>query len=176
MFDNLLTSSLWLGAIFIFSMRVLGIALDILRVLFVMRGVKLVAWIVGFFESLLFVLVITSVLNNLDQPIFIIAYAAGFATGGVVGVWIEDKLAIGYTHMQITSSRRGSSIAEKLREEGFAVTEISARGRDGMVSMLSCNVRRKRVDLVEKIVRETDEDAFVTSEDVRRVRRGFWRA
>jgi uncharacterized protein YebE (UPF0316 family) len=176
MFDNILASSLWFGALFIFTMRVLGVALDVLRVLFVMRGIKLIAWIVGFLESLLFVVVITSVLSNLDQPLFVIAYAAGFATGGVVGVWIEDKLAIGYTHLQITSSRRGSAIAEKLRAEGFAVTEISARGRDGMVCMLSCNVRRKRVALVETIVRSTDEEAFVTSEDVRRIRRGFWRA
>lgn len=176
MFDNILTSSLWLGITFIFSMRVLSIALDTLRVLFVMRGIKIVSWIIGFVESIIFVTVFTSVLNNLDQPAYIISYAAGFATGGVVGIWLEDKLAIGFSHIQITSSRRGASIAEKLRAEGFAVTEISARGRDGMVSMLSCNVRRKRVALVERIVRSTDEDAFVTSEDVRRIRRGFWRA
>jgi uncharacterized protein YebE (UPF0316 family) len=67
-------------------------------------------------------------------------------------------------------------MAQKLRENGFGVTEIPARGKDGMVSMLSLSVRRKQVIDVEKIVNECDEAAFVTSEDVHPMRRGFFRA
>ncbi|NOY99261.1 MAG: DUF2179 domain-containing protein [Chloroflexi bacterium] len=174
--DILLSSSAWLGALTIFALRVADVSVGTLRLLFILRGRKAASWVLGFFQSLIFVIAITSVLSNLDNVLNIVGYAAGFATGGVVGMWIEERLAIGYTHLQIISSRRGAALAEELRTAGFAVTEVSARGRDGMVSMLSCNVRRKEAKVVEKIVRDADEDAFVTSEEVRPVRRGFWRA
>ena len=106
----------------------------------------------------------------------IIGYAAGFATGVVIGMTIEERLAIGHIHMRIISSRRGSRIAERIREEGYAVTEVPARGKDGMVTMLNCSVLRKNVGRVRNMVNEIDSEAFITSEDIRPVRRGFWRA
>lgn len=66
-------------------------------------------------------------------------------------------------------------MAQTLREKGYAVTEIPARGKDGMVSMLSLSVRRKQIVSVEKIINECDEAAFVTTEDVHPVRHGFFR-
>ncbi len=174
--EILQTLPVWAFALTLFTLRVVDMSIGTLRIMVSMRGNRWLSWILGFIQSIIFVLAITSVLNSLDNIVNIIAYAAGYATGGVVGMWLEGKLAIGYTHIQITSSRRGAALAETLRDEGFGVTEISARGKDGMVSMLSCNVRRKRVSLVEEIVRKADEDAFITSEDVRPIRRGFWRA
>ena len=174
--DLLIFDNIWVGALVIFGFRVLNIALDTLRVLFTLRGRKTLSWVFGFIVSLMYVLLLTSVLANLNSPLFILAYAAGFATGGVVGMWIEERLAIGFTNIQIVSPRLGVVMAQKLRESGFAVTEIPARGKDGMVSMLSLSVRRKQVVDVEKIVNEYDDGAFVTLEDVRPVRRGFFRA
>jgi uncharacterized protein YebE (UPF0316 family) len=89
---------------------------------------------------------------------------------------IEGRLAIGHVHMRIISSRRGTGIAEKLREEGYAVTEVPARGKDGMVTMLNCSMRRKDIHKVQMMVNLVDQDAFITSEEIRPVRRGFWRA
>jgi uncharacterized protein YebE (UPF0316 family) len=176
MVDLIVFSNPWIGALVIFGLRVLNISLDTLRMIFTLRGMKWLSWVVGFLVSLIYVLLLTSVLSNLNNPLYILAYAAGFATGGVVGMWIEERLAIGFTLLQIISPRRGAVMAEKLRANGFAVTEIPARGKDGMVSMLSLSVRRKQVLDAEKIINECDEAAFVTSEDVHPVRRGFWRA
>lgn len=97
---------IWTAAIFM--LRVTDMSLDTLRVLFVMRGRKGSAWISGFFQSALFVVAISSVLANLDNPLNIVAYAAGFATGNVVGILIENRLAIGFTHLRIISPGRGS--------------------------------------------------------------------
>ncbi|MBI4732368.1 MAG: DUF2179 domain-containing protein [Chloroflexi bacterium] len=160
----------------IFALRVSDMTLDTLRLLFVVRGKKGVAWGLGFFQSVIFVIAITSVLQNLDNPLNIIGYAAGFATGNVVGMMIEERLAIGHIKLSIVSSARGAALAQTLREGGFAVTEIPARGKDGMVSMLSVSVKRKDVARVEIIVREKDAGAFVIAEDVRPLRHGFWRA
>lgn len=173
--DLMVFSNPWLGALIIFGLRVVNITLDTLRMLFTLRGKKALSWGFGFVVSLIYVLLLTSVLANLNNPLYIIAYAAGFATGGVAGMWIEERLAIGYVHLQVISPRRGVVMAQTLRESGFAVTEIPARGKDGMVSMLSLSVRRKEVLSVEKIINECDEAAFITSEDVHPVQRGFWR-
>lgn len=166
----------WTGAGLIFFMRVCDMTLDTLRVLVVMRGKKSIAWVFGFFQSTIFVLAISTVLSNLDNPLNMVGYAAGFATGNVVGIWIEERLAIGHLHLRIISSRRGAAISEQLRKAGYAVTEIPARGKDGTVSLLAVSVLRKNASAIETMIREIDEDAFITAEDVRPLRRGFWRS
>jgi uncharacterized protein YebE (UPF0316 family) len=176
MVDNLFTLQPWLMAGVIFFLRVCDMSLDTLRVLVVMRGRKFLVWVLGFFQAAIFVLAITSVLKNLDNLLNVLGYAAGFATGNVVGMWIEERLAIGHVQLSIVSSNLGSAIAEKLRQSGYAVTEIPARGRDGMVTLLSCSVLRKNVDRVHAVIKGIDPSSFITSEDVRPVRRGLWRA
>lgn len=174
--ELILSPEAWLSAALIFGLRVTDMTLDTLRVLFVMRGRKKVAWILGFFQSAIFVLAIGRVLTQLDNPLNIIGYAAGFATGNVVGMLIEERIAIGHISLNIISPRRGSAIVTHLRQNGYAVTELSGRGKDGMVSMLSCSVLRKQVDGVYQLISEIDPEAFVTAEDVRPLKHGYWRA
>ena len=174
--ELVLSPEAWLSAGLIFILRVTDMSLDTLRVLFVMRGRKALAWVLGFFQAAVFVIAITFVLRDLTNPLNIIGYAAGFATGVVVGMAIEERLAIGHVHMRIISSRRGSIIAEKLRLEGFAITEVPARGKDGMVTMLNSSVLRKDIKRIRVMVNDEDEEAFITSEEIRPIRRGFWRA
>lgn len=174
--EVLLSSQAWLTALGIFVLRVADMTLDTIRVLFVVRGRKRLAWVLGFFQSLIFVIAISSVLANLNNPLNIIGYAAGFATGNVVGMLIEDRLAIGHIQFSIISPSLGAAIAEKIRSSGYAVTEIPARGQSGTVNLLQCSVQRKDRDHIETIILEVDPEAFVTAEDVRPVRRGFWRA
>ncbi len=176
MFDFLFSVSAWLGALLIFCLRVTDMSLDTLRMLFVVRGRKGIAWTLGFCQSVVFVIAITKVLTNISNPLTVLGYAAGFATGNVVGMLIEERLAIGHTQLTIVSPGRGVALAHALRQAGFAVTEIPARGRDGMVHMLSLSVLRKDAGRAEQIVHDTDAEAFMTSEDVRPRRRGFWRA
>jgi uncharacterized protein YebE (UPF0316 family) len=174
--DIFLSPEAWLGAGLIFLLRVTDMSLDTMRVLFVMRGKRGIVWILGFFQAAIFIVAIGIVLSDLDSVLKVIGYAAGFATGNVVGMLIEEKLAVGFIQLRIISPRLGSAIAGRLREDGFAVTEVPARGKDGMVALLHCSVRRKRVEHVRNIINQIDPTAFITAEDVRPVRRGFWRA
>ncbi len=175
--DFLFSPAAWGAAILIFVLRVCDMSLDTVRVLFVVRGKKKIAWILGFFQSLLFLFAITSVLDGiLQNPLKILGYTAGFATGNVVGMYIEERLAVGHIHLKIISPTRGQAVADALRDGGYAVTDVPARGKQGMVSMLLVDVLRKDIDRVEKIIMEYDNEAFITAEDVRPIRRGFWRA
>ncbi|HUI88002.1 MAG TPA: DUF5698 domain-containing protein [Anaerolineales bacterium] len=174
MFAFLFSASAWLTGLMICCLRITDMSLDTLRLLFVVRGRKGIAWTLGFFEAGIYIVAITRVLSNLNNPLTILGYAAGFATGNVVGMLIEERLAIGHIQMSIVSSTRGAALAQALREAGFAVTEVPARGKDGMVHMLNASVLRKDVPNIERVVHAVDAEAFVTSADVRPVRRGFW--
>ncbi len=171
-----LSTQALLSAGLIFILRVCDMSLDTLRVLFVMRGKKQIAWILGFLQSVIFIVAIGRVLTQVNNPLNIIGYAAGFATGNVVGMIIEERIAIGHIMMNVISPRRGSAIVSHLRENGYAVTELAGRGKDGMVSLINLSVLRKQVESVHKLVDEIDPEAFITAEDVRPIRHGFWRA
>ena len=167
---------IYLISALIFGIRVTDMTLDTMRVLFVIRGRKPLAWTLGFFQSALWVIAITTVLGNLDNLWNIAAYAGGFATGNVVGMLIEERLAIGHGHMRIISSRRGTAIAEAVRQAGYAATEFAGRGKDGTVSVISCSVARKDIGALRTKVYGIDPEAFITVEEIRPLHRGFWRA
>ena len=166
----------WLGALLIFVLRIGDMSLDTIRMLYVVRGRKLLAGLLGFFQALIFIVAIANVLTGKSSLLSVLAYALGFASGNVIGMVIEEKLAVGFIRLTAVSSGLGSSIAEKLRGAGYAVTELAGRGKNGMVTVLSVSVRRREFDDAETIILETDSEAFITAEDVRAVRRGFWRA
>jgi uncharacterized protein YebE (UPF0316 family) len=176
MFNFLLSPSAWLGALTIFLLRITDMSLDTLRMLFVLRGRKTLVWTLGFIQSAVYVIAITKVLSNLNNPLTVLGYAAGFASGNLIGMIVEERLAIGHITLQIISQRHGVKLAKALRMAGYGVTEMSARGKDGTVRVLSASVLRKDLAHARHIVHETDEAAFITSEDVRPIRRGFWRA
>ncbi len=175
-FGDLTSIQVWIGAGLIFILRVADMALATLRFMMLLRGRKGLGWIFGFLQSIMFVAAISFVLNDLDNVINILAYAAGFGTGGVVGIKIEEKLAFGHAHIRIISPAFGAAITEKLRAEGYAVTEIPGRGRDGAVTLINASILRKKIKDVRNIVQQVDPNAFITTEDLRPVRRGFWRA
>jgi uncharacterized protein YebE (UPF0316 family) len=174
--DVFLSPTAWLIAFGIFAARTINIALDTLRFMFTLRGKRWMSWILGFLESVLFVVIIGQVLTNLSNPLNIIGYAAGFATGTVLGMEIEKRLAIGFTHFSIISRSHSTEIADALRSEGYGVTEIPARGRESNFMLVDCHVRRKQSDEVEALALEIDPDAFITAEDVTPRRSGVWRS
>jgi uncharacterized protein YebE (UPF0316 family) len=160
----------------IFGLRVADMTLDTLRVLLVIRGRKALAWTLGFVQSAIWVVAISSVLRHVDNLWNVVGYAGGFATGTVIGMLIEERLAIGHGHVRVISPHRGSALADAIRASGYAVTELAGRGKDGMVSVLTCSVRRRDVSLVTQQVHNVDPEAFVTVEDVRPLHRGYWGA
>lgn len=163
-----------LSALFIFCMRVADTALDTLRVLFMMRGRRLTAGVIGFFQSAIFIIAVSRVMSQLNNPWNIVGYAAGFATGVMVGMAIEERLAIGFGQLRVISANRGQAVAAALRGQGYAVTELPGRGKDGVVTVLDLTVRRKDAEAVQDIVRGVDEAAFVTVEEVRPLHRGYF--
>ncbi|MEA4930427.1 MAG: DUF5698 domain-containing protein [Anaerolineaceae bacterium] len=168
------TPTVLLTTLLIFVVRVASIAMDTLRFMLTMRGKQGIAWVLGFVESVLYVVTIGVVLSDLSNVLYMIGYAAGFATGNVVGMAIERRLAIGFSHLKIITKQHGLAVAEALRKMDYAVTEIPARGKDGSVSLCDLSVRRKDIPAIEKLALEVDPEAFITVEDITPLRSGYW--
>ncbi|MDX1436352.1 MAG: DUF5698 domain-containing protein [Anaerolineales bacterium] len=163
-----------LAALYIFLLRLVDVSAMTLRILMVMRGRKALAWVFGFLQALIFIVAIQAVLSNIGNFLNVLGYAAGFATGTVVGMRLEEWWAVGYGHIRVISSRHGVGLAESLREAGYGVTEVPGRGKDGSVDLLGISVPRRRVRKVRELVQSIDPDAFITVEDVRPLSKGFW--
>ena len=167
-------SVIFVSALLIFGLRLVGVTFATLRILTVVRGGRLLAWLFGFLQALTYVLTIGCVFSDLGNWLKIIGYAMGFATGLVVGMWIEKRLAFGFTNLQIVSPQRGLEMAEGLRDQGYAVTEVSAHGKDGAVEIIHCSVMRKYESSIYAVIAKLDPDAFITAKNVYRIQHGLW--
>lgn len=159
-----LTLDLALAALLIFSLRIVDVSLGTLRIGFLVRGKRTLAGLFGFFESLVWLVAAAQVLSNLDSPVKFIAYAAGYASGTMLGVSLERWLAIGDSLMRVVTPVGSAPIEDQLREAGYFVTEINARGRDGDVRVAFSVIPRRKIPAALKLVAEINPQAFVTFE------------
>lgn len=163
-----------LGGLLVFGLRLTDVSLGTLRILMTVRGRKLLAGVIGFVEVTIFVVAISQVIRNVDNLWNVLGYAGGFAAGTMIGMTIEERLALGFTIVRIISSNPNSPLGEAIRRAGFGATEIAGRGMNQAVSILEVAVRRADLPAVLQIVDHIDTKAFVTVEEARRVYRG-WR-
>jgi len=153
-----------LDLLFIFLLRLISVGMSTVRIVLLGRGRRGPATLLGFFESLIWVLVVVRVLDGLDDPLRMVAFAAGFAAGTYTGSIVEEWLALGQSMVRVIAPVESTPVADRLRKEGIAVTVINADGRDGEVRITFCVVPRKRVSSILRLIRETNSQAYVTVE------------
>lgn len=167
------TGEVLLGAGLIFLLRVVGIAVSTLRVLAMMRGKKVAAFVAGFFEVLTYVIAIAEVVNNLDNVWNVLGYCLGFSVGTVAGMVLDERTASGFANVRVISRYKAQSIIEAIHNAGFGATVGWGHGRGGTVGMIVAVVKRKEIDKICAISEQVDPNAFITVEDTRSVRRGY---
>jgi uncharacterized protein YebE (UPF0316 family) len=165
-----------MGALFIFFLRVLGVTISTVRFLMVTRGRKYIAALLGFFEVLVYAVAIGKVVQDLNNIPFLLSYCLGFSVGTLLGMWLEERLAIGYATIRVISPDVSHEAAEALRKAGHGATEGTASGKDGMVGTVTTVVRRRDVAAACAAIYGVAPDAFVTVEETRRVEHGYLRA
>ena len=160
------------GALLIFALRIVDVSLDTMRVLFAIRGKREIAGVLGFFMALTWIFAAGNAMKHLDSILHVLGYAAGYATGTMVGITIERLVAYGLANVRIISRHGGVEIAEALRDRGYGVTEQGAYGREGNVEIVSSVVQRAHMAEVLAIVDRFDPNAFVTVEEPKILRGG----
>ena len=157
---------LLLAAGYIFILRLIDQSLGTLRTLYVNKGKPFFGAILGFIESGIWIIAISQVIQDLNDPYLAIGYALGFAAGTIVGSYIESSIAIGDVVIRIFSPKDSDSkkLAKELRSKGYGVTVINGEGMEGEVTISWCVTPRKKVKDVLKIVSTISPDAYITTE------------
>jgi len=153
-----------ISAITIFFLRLADQSLGTIRALLVNKNKSFYAASIGLLESGIWVIAVSKVVRDVDDPILIAGYAFGFASGTILGSYLENIIGVGSIVIRVFSSVDSPSIANALREKGYLVTVINGEGRDGEVRVCwSIIPRRKRKEVI-RIIKSVNTKAYITSD------------
>lgn len=155
--------------LFIFLARILDVSLGTLRIMFVSKGMRGKATILGFIEVLIWIVIVAQIFQNLDNWVNYVAFAGGFATGTYIGMFIEERMKMGVQIFRIIVGEESENLAQKLNEAHFRVTEIDGKGKYGPVKILFTVAKRKRWRDLAEVVNQHAPEAFYSVEDVKHV-------
>lgn len=158
----------------IFLSRIADVPLGTVRLIFVSRGMKYVAPIVGFFEVLIWIVVIGQIMQHLSNPMCYIAYAGGFAMGNFIGILIAEKLSLGMVLVRVITPKEVGGLVECLKQKRYGVTCVEGQGVNGPVEMVFTIVPRRDVGTVVELVKGFNPHAFYSIEEVDFVERGVF--
>ncbi|MEG8946125.1 DUF2179 domain-containing protein [Rosettibacter firmus] len=150
------------GALIIMLMRICDVTIGTFRTMLVVQAKKYHAAFVGFFEVLIWITAMSYIVRHLDNTINLIGYALGFAIGNILGVTLEQKVAIGFSQVSIVSLHHTDEIVSKLREKNFGVTKLPGEGKVGEISIILVIIKRKHLEEVLRLVESIDKRAFIT--------------
>ena len=158
----------------VFLARVVDVSLGTIRIIFTSRGKKRLAPLLGFVEVFIWVSVIAEITKGAHNIAAYLAYAGGFATGNYIGMWIEERLAIGNLVVRAILSENRTGLIEELRAAGYGVTSVNAHGAKGPVKLVYTIVSRKDLPNVIETIHNTYPKTFFTVEELRSVEQGVF--
>lgn len=149
----------------IFCSRIVDVSLGTLRTISIVQGRKWMAFWLGFFEVILWLIVISAVIHRIqDNPVLGIFYAFGFAAGNMVGIELEHWLAMGHIILRVISREHSKELTACIRVNGFSVTVFHGEGKDGPVDELYIVCRRRDLKPLLRLVQDIAPDAFYVTE------------
>ncbi|MBT7705880.1 DUF2179 domain-containing protein [archaeon] len=151
----------------IFFARIVDVSLGTIRVIFVSKGFRLLAPLLGFFEILIWIIAVKEVMSSYSGPLVYIAYAAGFAMGNYVGICLEDKMSIGRVMVRIITQEHAGELIDNLKNKKYPLTITDARGRSGDVKIIFSVIKKKKLKKMIYLINKTNPRAFYSVEDIR---------
>jgi uncharacterized protein YebE (UPF0316 family) len=158
----------------IFCARICDVTIGTVRIVMVAKGQKFWAPVMGFFEVLIWIITMSKVVQHLDNWFCYVGYAGGFATGNYIGLLIEEKLAMGIVKIQIITGDKAGILIESLKQAGYGITHIDAKGSSEEVSIIYTFVKRTELSKVEEIICNHNPKAFYTIQDVKSANEGIF--
>lgn len=154
--------------------RICDVSIGTMRIIYVSKGKKNIAPILGFFEVLIWIIAISKIMQNLDNYINYVAYAAGFATGNFVGMIIEEKLAMGIQMIRVFANQGGKELVQTLNGNGYGATSVEAHGVKDNIHLVYTIVQRNELEKVLALIEGFNPKAFYTIEDIKSVNEGIF--
>jgi uncharacterized protein YebE (UPF0316 family) len=162
--------------VLIFLARVADVTMETVRIVFISKGIRVLAAAIAFFEIVIWLLAVEVVMRDLSNVVNFLAYASGFAMGTYVGLVVEEKLSLGMVILRIvTTDESRDAIAAFLQSQDHGVTSLDARGSRGAVTMILSLVNRTELPRIRREIERINPRAFFSIEDVRYVNEGVFR-
>ncbi|MCJ7794755.1 MAG: DUF2179 domain-containing protein [Methanoregulaceae archaeon] len=158
----------------IFSARICDVSMGTIRVIFISKGIKNLAPLIGFFEVIIWLLAIGQVMNNVTNVASYIAYGGGFAAGTYIGMLIEEKISLGLTSVRIITNEDPTRLVEYLRSQNYGVTAVDGEGSAGQVKIIISIIRRQDLTGVVDAITTFNPGAFYSVEDIKSVSEGVF--
>ncbi|WP_166238280.1 DUF2179 domain-containing protein [Paenibacillus turpanensis] len=165
---------MWTLVFTIIGINVAYVSIFTLRMIFVIKGKKLLASGLSMVEVFIYLMGLTIVLDNLDNPINVAAYCLGFGIGVLLGGKVEEWLALGYATVQVIIDEFQADLPVKLRELGYGVTSWLADGKDGRRLVMQVLVKRSNEAQLYRHLELLAPKAFVISYEPKSFKGGFW--
>lgn len=153
--------------LFIFFARILDVSINTIRIIYVLAGKKYVATVLGFIESLIWLLAIRQIFAHLDNIYSYIAYPAGFACGIFVGMKIEEHIALGKVIIRVISHDDVTSFKNYLVDKKMRYSIINSEGAGGQETILFTVAKREQMPELEKVMALEIPTAFYTVEAIK---------
>ncbi|WP_405099559.1 DUF2179 domain-containing protein [Oceanobacillus sp. FSL H7-0719] len=158
----------------IFIINIVYVSMFTVRMILTLKGRRYIAALLSTVEIVIYVVGLGLVLDNLNEIQNLIAYALGYGLGVIIGSMIEEKLALGYIVVNVTSSNPDIKFTQQIREKGYGVTSWYSYGMDGdRLSMQILTPRRYEISLYE-LINNIDPKAFIISYEPKQINGGFW--
>jgi len=161
-----ITAMPWYIPILIFTARVFDVSLGTLRTILMIMGYRSLSVVLGVAEVTIWTFAIGGVMKYLSYPLAVVGYAGGFGAGVLVGMVLEERLALGYRLVRIISNVPTVDISSLMRAEGHRVTRIDGSGVSGPVEIAFMVIRRKQLPDVRRVLKEHAPEAFHSVERV----------
>lgn len=169
----MLENGLWMVLI-ILAINIVYVSFFTIRMILTLKGYRYMAAFVSVFEVIIYVIGLGLVLDNLNQIQNVIAYAVGYGIGVIVGMKIEEKMALGYITVNVITKEYDKQLPEVLRQKGYGVTNWAAEGLEGdRMAMQILTPRKYELKLYDTI-KELDPKAFIIAYEPKTIHGGFW--
>lgn len=154
--------------------NIVYVSLFTLRLILVIKGRKSQAALLSMIEVFIYLVGLNLVLQNVSDPVNMAAYCIGYGLGVYLGGRIEERLALGYSLVQVIVDHEGAGLPGALRADGYGVTSWTADGRDGPRLVMQVLVKRKNEQRLMDSLAALSPKAFVVTHELRHIRGGFW--
>jgi uncharacterized protein YebE (UPF0316 family) len=157
----------------IFLAEMCVVTVGTMRVIFIARGRRILAPLLGFVEVTIWLFAIGQIMQNLSNWGCFAAFAAGFTVGNYFGLMIEKMLAIGSLVVQIATRKDPTELVESLKMAEYGVTTIDARGATGPVTVVFTVIKRRELEHVVGMIKAFDAKAFYAINDLQAAAAGI---
>lgn len=161
----------------VFLGRFIEVTLATLNTIYIVKGKRVTATILGFIDIIIWFLIVKEALNTPENGVWLaISYAGGYAVGTYFGSYLASVVIKGTTQIQVITKNVDNIVTEAIKNNGYGASIVKCHGllNEDESLMIYAQVDNKRVNEFKKLVNSTDPSAFVTITESKEILNGYF--